>query len=246
MKKFCAIILIIIVLCSLCGCVNVSYERKFTKDATVVDRISISLDDELLLEYGYSVEYAKEVISEYMANTGFVDVTEENSVVVEYERVYETLEEFYSAVGSGAEVEEEKEFVDFFIDDSEGESGTPFRSFIINGNVEYVWENCFPNIDEARLDQISYEYSYSTPYKSIESNADFVHISEEGLYTHEWKFNPLQAKEGRLRIRQVLPNSTGWYSVIIILAVLIVAAGFMITDKMKEKEEKKDGRKKTK
>lgn len=244
MKKFIVVVLLLVIVLSTVGCAKITYERKHTLNSSVVDRLTFELDREELSAYGYSLDYAKEVIRSYLSYYDFEIVESEEDHIVVYERVYETMEEFNRVNGSSEEEEADKTLEDLFFLTSESEGDTPFRHFIVN-DMDAIWSELFPNVSEECVAGIEYVYKYGTPYESVESNADLVYESEDGLYTHEWKFNTFSAKEGIIKIKQTVLNATGWYIVAIAIGLIVSAAGFLISEKViKEDEESKDGRKK--
>jgi len=238
MKKVFLLLILFLVVLSLGGCAKVTYERIYNEDSSIVDRITFEIDEQELQSCGYTIEYAKTVIDGYFQYYDFVIVDSVDNVFV-YERIYETRAEFDEANGV---VDNDGGSDDLFFVNSESESVTPFRNFLVN-YFEREWLKFFPNVDESYIDEIEYVYVYATPYKSVTSNADRVYVREDGLYTHEWTFNSFTAREGLIEINQTVLNSTGWYIVAIAVGVIIAAAAIFIFEKVeKENEESKDGR----
>ena len=75
----------------------------------------------------------------------------------------------------------------------------------------------------AERDRILLTYTYGTPYKMISSEADnIVYNTNRQLYLHS--FNMTMATSDRtIHLRQHSPNSVGWYSLAIIIAIPVIA-----------------------
>lgn len=236
MKKFILLLVVIILALTTVGCVEIRVSREMRKDASVVDRVEIVLDEEILLKNGYSLTYAKEVAEELLTANGYTIVEGEDSVVTG-EIVYSTLEEFREVYGEG---DSDEGLSEGFLFDSYGNATTtPFASILNNGLDKMLKDTYFPLFDDQDLEDVTYSYVYSTTYKSIESDA--VIKEEDGYYVHQWTFTPTEARYGTIYISQTIPNTTGWYFLAIVVALLIVAIGYAVVYyKAKKKSDEED------
>lgn len=241
MKKI-LVLLVLLVCFTFCGCAKITAERSFNKNSSVTDKIIFELSETEIEGSGYTLVGVKEYIKSVMENNGY-DITLDDGAKIVGEKHYETREEFYNALGSDSNSDENVPQDSFFIY-HESQSGTPFKEILISGNVEKVLEEEFPNVEKSILEDVIYSYKYKTAYKSVESNSTVDRYVENGLYVHEWTWNAVQAVEGTMIIKQTVPNVAGWYGLAIALGIGIVGLGYLLIKK--NKKEKGNGRKKTK
>lgn len=241
MKKI--LVLLVLLICfTFCGCAKITAERSFNKNSSVTDKIIFELSEAEIEGSGYTLENVKEYIKSVMESNGY-DITLDEGVKIVGVKHYETREEFYNAIGSGSDSNEDVPQDSFFVY-HESQSGTPFKEILISGDVEKVIEAEFPNADKSILEDVIYSYKYKTAYKSVQSNSTVDRYVENGLYVHEWTWNALQAVEGTMIIKQTVPNVAGWYGLAIALGITIVGLGYFLINK--NKKEKRNGRKKAK
>lgn len=247
MKKFVVILLLLVIVCSFVGCAEIVVERFHNKDSTVTDRVTVTIDESVLISYGYTLDDAKSLVISNFERNGYtvLESDKENVVIGEY--LYSSRAEFIGKTGSDTSSQGE-ENKDFFFIYGESEGYTPFRRFIVDdeqdglSDVERIMLSVFPGMDQSVLSDVTYVYKYGTPYESIKTNAEYVYENEQGLYVHEWRFSALEAEYGRISMSQTVPNTTGWYMVAILVGLAIVALGFgMVTLKEKKEKENEDG-----
>lgn len=237
MKKF--VILLIFILCAslLCGCVTVSAERRINKDSSIEDIVTVKFDKDEVNSYGYSVEYVKEKITKYFNLNGYEVVSSEGECVIG-RKYYPTHADFKERTEQ-QDTENIPTRDGFFFDVYENQSASPFSGAISQGFPNKILEDSFPLVDESKLDEVVYEYRYSTPYANITSDGERI---EGELYTHYWKFSALEAEHSTITITQTVPDQTGWYLVALIAVAVIVATGFgIIAYKKSKKGEEDDG-----
>ncbi len=237
MKKI--LLLTMLLFCTIfaSGCVTVSMERRINRDSSIEDFVKVSFDEESLSQYGYSSEYAVEIIRGYMEQNGYEVILTENNALTG-RKYYATQAEFKEAMGQ-KDAKSVPSVDGFWFDEYETESATPFASLISSGTVENTREKHFPNIPSEETENITYEYRYCTPYSNIASNGELI---ESDLYTHSWTFSAVEAEYSRITITQTVPDQTGWYLTAIIAVALVVATGFcIIAFRKSRKGEKDDG-----
>ena len=234
MKKLLALLIIIIVAITTVGCVEIKVSRTMRSDASVVDRVEIILDTEEISKYSNIVDTTSKIESLLTANGYTIVDSPVNTIVGEI--VYPTLEDFRAIYGSNDEGLEEG----FFFDKYETIQLNPFAYYVTSGKVNEVWQQNFNEYPIELLDEIVYTYSYASTYKSITS--DGLVREDNGYYIHEWTFDSSDVEYATMFISQSVPNSTSWYFLAIVVALLLVATGFAIVEyRKKRKVTEEDG-----
>ena len=228
MKKLLALLIIILVVITSVGCVEIKVSRIMCKDASVVDRIEIVLDADVVSNYSNLTD-ARVKIEELLTENGYTIVDSDVNTIAG-EIVYPTLEDFRAIYGTSEEGLQEG----FFFDKYETTSINPFAYYITSGKVTEVWQEDFSEYPIELLDEIIYTYSYVTSYKSITS--DGVVSEEDGYYVHEWTFDSTDVEYATMFIAQSVPNPTSWYFLAIVVALVLVAIGFAIVEYRKKRK----------
>lgn len=169
-----------------------------------------------------------------------IRLDQENNKIIG-ERTFESLTDLYIAMGidgyetDNTKYETQKSFlyVDTFI-----KQNSPFVG------IEEA-ESGFKNILEAiyKLDikrgAVLLNYTYGTPYKIIKSDADNqFYLSAENIYLHSYDMN-LDMTGRKINLVQHSPNAIGWYSIAIIIALVVISVPLsvlIIKHKKKNKE----------
>lgn len=237
MKKVFAILIILILALSAVGCAEIRVSRIMCADSSVIDRVEVVLDEEIANANGYALSVIKDKVEELLTLNGYDIVDSDNEYTVTGEIVYETLAEYREVYGGS---DDDEGVTEGFLFDTYGEvQSTPFSTLISNGTVKWVKDEYFSNFSDEALDDVTYSYVYVTTYKSIKSDA--IVTEEDGYYVHEWNFTAYDAQYGEMYISQTVPNTTGWYFIAIVVALVFVAIGYAIVAiKQKRKEEEED------
>ena len=236
MKKFIVAIVVCLITMLFTGCTTITIERRINKDSSIEDLVTVEFDVSVANSYGYSAEDVKLVIKDYMtANDYSIISVEENRVIGR--KFYQTHAEFTESIPKG---EDEDPITDeFFIDVYQTSSKPPFYTTLANGVDEKILSKCFEHVPQEALNEIKYEYKYTTPYSNVETNGE---VSEkDGYYTHSWSWDKLGVEVGQVVITQTIPDRTGWYITAIVVSVAIVGAGYLIIGIIKGKGEEDDG-----
>lgn len=237
MKKVVLLLVLLILALTAVGCAEVRVSRIMCADSSVIDRVEVVLDEEVVTAHGYTLNEVKEKVRELLTVNGYEIVDSEDVYTVTGEIVYETLAEYREVYGGG---DDDEGLTEGFLFDSYGEpQSTPFSTLISNGTVKWVKDECFPNFSDGELDDITYSYVYATTYKSVKSDATVT--EKDGYYIHEWNFTAYEAEYGDMYISQTVPNTTGWYFIAIVVALVLVAIGYaVIAIKQKKKDKEED------
>lgn len=236
MKKLLVLLTLILVALTMVGCVDVKMTRVMSADASVIDRVEVVLDEEELNAHGYTLDYARERAVELLTDKGYTIVASISTNVVMGEKVYPTLADFREVYGSSTNDDADVE--GFLFDVYANLQNTPFSSYIKDGKVKEVKDEHFSNFTDLELEDINYTYVYVTSYKSIQSDA--VVTEKDGYYYHEWNFTADEAEYGTMYIAQTIPNKTGWYFISIVVALLIVAIGYVIINFKRKRKTQED------
>lgn len=175
-----------------------------------------------LMENGYDRTAVAEAFSNLARNYTEVAPTRQ------YEIVFERTVPYVDEVSDGSSDYVTKDF--FFqtftqVVDLSGdpESGRPGEYDAISRSVANLFRVKFPLIAEGRTVGTESYFVYSTPRKSITSNADNVY-DDGNAYHHVFRLR------GRLtfEIKAVTPNTTGWLALIAIISTIFAGAGITI------------------
>lgn len=241
MKKLVLLLVVLILALTVVGCAEIRVSRIMCADSSVIDRVEVVLDEEVVTAHGYTLSAVKEKVEELLTLNGYGIVDSENDYTVTGEIVYETLAEYREVYGGSSD---DESLTEGFLFDTYGEAqSTPFSTLISNGTVKWVKDECFSNFSDEALDDIMYSYVYATTYKSVTSDA--IVTQKDGYYIHEWNFTAYEAEYGDMYLSQTVPNTTGWYFIAIVVALVLVALGYAlvaIKRKKMDKEEDSYGR----
>lgn len=235
MKKVLLLSVILLIAITFCGCTTVSIERRINKDASIEDIITVTYDSVTALNYGYTDQDIKDVVT-YYAELNDYEFLSQESGVIKIRRYFATHAEFDESIPKG---EDEPPTRDgFFIDVYKTTSNTPFKLTLSNGFDQKVLATYFSNIPQELLNDITYEYKYTTPYENITSNG--VVSENNGYYTHSWQWNKEGVDVEQVIIEQTVPDATGWYLISIVAVGVIVGIGYLIIGIMKGREGEED------
>lgn len=237
MKKFLVLLVVIILSLSAVGCAEIRVTRIMCADSSVIDRVEVVLDEEIANANGYTLNVLKQEVEKLLKLNGYDVVESDNDYTVTGEIIYETLAEFREVYGGN---DDDEGLTEGFLFDTYGEyQSTPFSALITNGTVKWVKDEYFSNFSDEALEDVRYGYVYATTYKSIES--DGLVTEKDGYYVHEWSFTAHEAEYGKMYVSQIVPNTTGWYFIAIVVALAIVAIGYaLVAIKRKRKEIEED------
>lgn len=234
MKKV-LLLSIILIAITFCGCTTVSIERRINKDSSIEDIITVTYDSQTAQSYGYTDQDIKEVVTHFGGLNGYEFLSQESGII-KVRRYYATHAEFEESIPKG---EDESPTRDgFFIDEYKTTSNTPYKLSLSNGFDQKVLEGYFSNIPQELLNNITYEYKYTTPYDNITSNG--IVSKNNGYYTHSWQWDREGVDVEKIEIIQTVPDATGWYLVSIVAVGVIVGIGYLIIGIMKGKEGEED------
>ena len=96
---------------------------------------------------------------------------------------------------------------------SEGESVANIYKSILNNIIKQV----FPMEDISHF-EYSFEYRYITPYEKINSNADVVKNSSEGVI-HSWEMNSEIVNQDREIKNWAIEANTGWWYLFFLIGI---------------------------
>ncbi len=152
---------------------------------------------------------------------------------------FDTVTEYYASMGrDGFEVYEDNGDVKkgFFFNDYYSKSTTVFSGITDEENVlNMVFNKCLQL--GATKEKILLVYAYGTPYKTITSDAEEVEYDiSGGIYVH--RFNMTLATAGReINLVNHSPNAWAFYTIAVVVALVIIIVPMTIAIKKKKKGE---------
>ena len=234
LKKIVFIFLLALICLSCCACCKVSYTRVITEYGQVTKTYVIDVDNGYAFKeqaYQYLVEKVKDY--EDYFNISY----DEDEYKVTLTEGYDSLEEYYIAYGiTGDEPNEELEIQKNGLLSTvivENCSFDELMSTKVFPDATYkdlvkAYEDGFVAIigEENKTGgeyKNVFEYTYGTPYKNVQSNADSVYLSSDGIYMHTWTLDEDKFADTTVYIRQISPNGTVWYLICIGAAFCVLA-----------------------
>ena len=180
-------------------------------------------------------------VKETFVNNGFKVETDEVNGKMKAERSFDTLTDYYIAMGEDGYSENKKSVPDkktFFYSYYSSTSKTVFADLKTEGRYVYrIYKAC----SEAGLedDKMTLYYVYGTPYgeEAITSTANSVrYASSERIHYHTFVF-AVEERDNTVTIYQKSPNVWAWYLMAIVAAVVVAAIplAIVITKRRKEK-----------
>lgn len=157
------------------------------------------------------------------------------------ERKFETLTELIIAMGGdGYDSNKTNDITQkgFFFNDTFSKQNSPFTGIEESeGELKQILDE-FYSLGIER-EAIILNYTYGTPYKIIKSDADhIVYSASESIYLHSFDMN-MDMSGRKINFVRHAPNSAGWYSLAIMIALVVISIPMtilIIRHKKKKKE----------
>lgn len=154
-----------------------------------------------------------------------VSVDEFNGQMTAYLKFSGTTD-YYVAVGRDGYMTYEKNTAEnkgFLFNEYRSDIKTEFSRIEEEGNLlNLVLSACYGV--GAERDKILLTYTYGTPYKVIDTDADSVNYSyDKRIYLHTFNMT-MDTADRTISITQRNPNSVGWYALAVIIALPFIVA----------------------
>lgn len=182
-------------------------------------RYELFFDDGFVTEdNSEQIAAAVEAVKEMFANTVYrATVT---SAGISAQASFESLTDYYIAAGASGNDKPGKDTAVYhyhwFFVDVENQIDNPLKDSSVVTSIE-------EKISALNAEKVQYVYTYSTRYKTVDSDASIV--ENDGTYMHTFYMDKETMPE-TLTLRQHAVNASGWY---IIALVFAFAVGIVIT-----------------
>lgn len=268
-KKILAVFLMCICVLSLCGCANVSYTDYIFSDGSIAQQIVVTLDENKLTSSGLTMSDVQNDICNYahafyneklnqfksavddpsiklfvLTNHTF-NATYSKNVVNIYIK-FNNINCYYYFYKHQLPDENDSSGVvtdNGFYEKDSTTSQTVFYD-LNNNSVATAWLTYFsskmPNVSFANC---TYNYTYSTPYEKIHSDADAVYYDDYGNVSHTWSFKSTDltgenaTTGGKITLYTIGIKSPLWYFVAVGATAILVAVLYVFCH-VKDKNKK--------
>lgn len=227
--------------------VKLSYKNYTLYSSGAYRAIEIVFDNNFVSEnypIAEGAEEAPDILSEFaplIKSLGYiVTIDKENNTIIG-ERSFDDLTELYIAMGMDGYDSNSNNYItqkSFFFTDTFIKQPSPFT------DIETT-EGAFKNILNAfyalgvKREAVLLNYTYGTPYTIIKSDADQITYSAaKNIYLHSYDMN-LDMSAKKINLVQHSPNSVGWYTLAIMISLVVISVPvsiFIIKHKKKNKE----------
>lgn len=258
-KKFLAVLLMFLCVFSLCGCASVSFNNIIFSDGKIAQQIVVVTDNKQIQNAGFDVQtvqtdikfYATQYYNTLLSNFLFADIpgleqsekntplfkTESKNNVVNIVVQFNTIQDYYYFYNHALPDQDDNNGTvnDFgFYQTDETTSTTVFYD-LQNNNVANYWLNYFKTkMPQVSFADCTYNYTYSTPFEKIHSDADIVQYDDYGNVAHTWSFKSADltgenaAEGGKIKLYTVGIKSPLWYFVAIGATAVLVAVLYIV------------------
>jgi hypothetical protein len=175
---------------------------------------------------------------------GYVSTVDKENNKIIGERKFADITELYIAMGIDGYDTNSSNYVtqkSFFFNDTFIKRPSPFTGIEQSEGAFKDILDAFYNLGIKR-EAVLLNYVYGTPYTIIKSDADHINYSAaQNIYLHSYDMN-LDMSDKKMNLVQHSPNSVGWYSlgIMIALAVISIPLGVLIIKHKKKKNKETD------
>lgn len=266
-KKLLALLLMFLCVFSVCGCASVNFSNIIFADGSIAQQFIVTLDKDKLTMAGVSITTVQNDICNY-ANSYYnqklneftvsnVDPATKLLVISGHTFKAEPKDNYVNIYLKFANIDFYYYFYNHALpDDSEASGIITDHGFyqkdtsvsqtiyydLQNNSIAKAWLDYFkaktPLFD---FDDCTYNYTYSTPYEKIYSDADVIEYTDYGNYAHTWSFKSKDltgenaTTGGTVTLYTIDIKSPLWYFVAI-GATAVLAVVLYIVSVVKDKK----------
>lgn len=256
-------LLCLILLCTVflfAGCATIEYDRIVLEDGTILDAVSVKLDNEKIENAGFNVNDAKEGVKTKMSNyllqvvntfkareDGLssiekyavlnnltYSVTENNDYIIASIKFknYNTFKYFYGLhLVEDTDKNEPKKVEEFLINKYVNTGKTIFST----DDAKYITNDFIAYFDNKfSLDDTNLSYVFGTSEDKLYSNANYQY-SLNGINFHQWIINDINQE---ISTYTIVPKPVNWYLLALCLTFVLIVILYVISLFTKKKSNK--------
>lgn len=230
-KIILSVLLLSVLAVTLCACGSLDFTYIQNKDGTYSHIIDIRLTEDGLRELNYSVEGALAALKSGFEKQGYaVETSVENKRIVA-QKNFNSIEEMEKdSLGNGLSVSGTSDDKgDIFIEKrdifgipkvsreymAEEAVARAIKQAIISNGIFFTPTE---DIYQAIL-KMNTSYTFVTPSKSVESDANTITETDNGYYAHTWTLDNVSNQKVRITISEI--KGAIWYASAIIAAAVV-------------------------
>ena len=256
-------LLCLILLCTVflfAGCATIEYDRIVLEDGTILDAVSVKLDNEKIENAGFNVNDAKEgvktkmgnyllqVINTFKAredglssiekyavlNNLTYSVTENNDYIIASIKFknYNTFKYFYGLHLVEDTDKNEPDKVEEFLINKYVNTG---KTIFSTDDAKYITNDFIAYFDNKfSLDDTNLSYVFGTSEDKLYSNANYQY-SLNGINFHQWIINDINQE---ISTYTIVPKPVNWYLLALGLTFVLIVILYVISLFTKKKSNK--------
>lgn len=256
-------LLCLILLCSIflfAGCATIEYDRIVLEDGTILDAVSVKLDNEKIENAGFNVNDAKEGVKTKMSNyllqvvntfkareDGLssiekyavlnnltYSVTENNDYIIASIKFknYNTFKYFYGLHLVEDTDKNEPDKVEEFLINKYVNTG---KTIFSTDDAKYITNDFIAYFDNKfSLDDTNLSYVFGTSEDKLYSNANYQY-SLNGINFHQWIINDINQE---ISTYTIVPKPVNWYLLALGLTFVLIVILYVISLFTKKKSNK--------
>ena len=256
-------LLCLILLCTVflfAGCATIEYDRIVLEDGTILDAVSVKLDNEKIENAGFNVNDAKEGVKTKMSNyllqvvntfkareDGLssiekyavlnnltYSVTENNDYIIASIKFknYNTFKYFYGLHLVEDTDKNEPDKVEEFLINKYVNTG---KTIFSTDDAKYITNDFIAYFDNKfSLDDTNLSYVFGTSEDKLYSNANYQY-SLNGINFHQWIINDINQE---ISTYTLVPKPVNWYLLALGLTFVLIVILYVISLFTKKKSNK--------
>lgn len=256
-------LLCLILLCTVflfAGCATIEYDRIVLEDGTILDAVSVKLDNQKIENAGFNVNDAKEGVKTKMSNyllqvvntfkareDGLssiekyavlnnltYSVTENNDYIIASIKFknYNTFKYFYGLHLVEDTDKNEPDKVEEFLINKYVNTG---KTIFSTDDAKYITNDFIAYFDNKfSLDDTNLSYVFGTSEDKLYSNANYQY-SLNGINFHQWIINDINQE---ISTYTIVPKPVNWYLLALSLTFVLIVILYVISLFTKKKSNK--------
>ncbi len=256
-------LLCLILLCTVflfAGCATIEYDRIVLEDGTILDAVSVKLDNQKIENAGFNVNDAKEGVKTKMSNyllqvvntfkareDGLssiekyavlnnltYSVTENNDYIIASIKFknYNTFKYFYGLHLVEDTDKNEPDKVEEFLINKYVTTG---KTIFSTDDAKYITNDFIAYFDNKfSLDDTNLSYVFGTSEDKLYSNANYQY-SLNGINFHQWIINDINQE---ISTYTIVPKPVNWYLLALSLTFVLIVILYVISLFTKKKSNK--------
>lgn len=240
------------------GCANIQYQRAVYENGTIIDAISVKLDNDKITEKGYNIEkvtndvkikmqqYINAIVNSfYNRNDGLLEIekiavynnlrtlvtTKNDYIVASIEfRNYNTFKYFYGLHLNEGNSTSSDDIVEGFLFNKNVSTG---KTIFSGADAEYITNEFIAYFDNNfTIEDCDLSYIFGTIENKLHSNADYT-FKEDGVTYHQWFLN---SKDDTISTFTFQMKPVNWYILALVLTAILIIVLFVVSLFVKKKK----------